>query len=203
MENLVLEIGIAVTLFVGTNIDDIFVLLAFYSDSRFKPKEIVLGQYLGIFALAFASVALSLGAKQLPHAYIGLLGLVPLGLGLKKLGDFFRCPGNEQSEDVIAKGSFQKSTKVLTVVGITMANGGDNVGVYVPIFATKHLWVLSVYLLIFFLMTGIWCSVALYLIHHKHIGAVIKRFSHYVVPWVFVGLGGYILYEAGSFRLFF
>ncbi len=203
MENLSLEIGIGITLFIGTNIDDIFVLLIFFSDKHFKTKEVILGQFLGIFALAFGSIAISFGAKQVPQAYIGLLGLVPLGLGIFKLWGLFRSSEKEEAEDMIAKGSFQKSAKILTVAGVTLANGGDNLAVYVPLFATKSLGSLVVYLLLFFLMTSVWCAGALYLIHHRHMGNAIRRFSQYVVPWILFGLGSYILYEAGSLSLFF
>jgi cadmium resistance transport/sequestration family protein len=203
MENLSLEIGIAITLFAGTNIDDIFVLLAFFSDKRFSTKQVILGQYLGIFALTMGSIGISYGAKQIPQAYIGLLGLVPLVLGLYKLWGLFQTSvgGDSDSDDIIAEGYLQKSAKFLTVAGVTMANGGDNVGVYVPLFATKTFGTLLIYLFVFFIMTGVWCAGALYLIHHKHIGGVIKRYCHYVVPWIFIVLGGYILYEAGSFNL--
>lgn len=195
METLILEICIAVSLFFVTNIDDVFILLAFFSDKCFTPKDIILGQYLGIFALTFASIALSFGAKQIPQIYIGLLGFIPIVLGLKKLRDLFQTK-NEEFNDVISESLFRKSTKILTVVGVTIANGGDNVGVYVPIFATKSVGTLIMYIIVFFLMTGIWCAVALYLVRHKYIGAIIKRFSSYVVPWVFIGLGFYILYQA-------
>jgi cadmium resistance protein CadD (predicted permease) len=203
VDNLTLEIGLSVTLFLGTNIDDVFVLLAFFSDRRFKPIQIVLGQYLGIFALALASIALAYGAKQITPAYIGLLGLVPFGLGLKKLWDLFESSDNKESEPLISEGTFHKSTKLLTVAGVTMANGGDNISAYAPIFATKSLEILLIYLLVFFVMTGIWCAAALFLINHEGIGDAIKRVSHYAVPLVFVSLGGYILYEAGSLTLLF
>jgi cadmium resistance protein CadD (predicted permease) len=48
-------IGIGISAFVATNIDDIFVLMLFYANSKFKPFQIVLGQYLGIGLLVSIS----------------------------------------------------------------------------------------------------------------------------------------------------
>lgn len=199
MEAFVLEIGLAIALFASTNIDDVFVLLAFLSDPRFKEKEVISGQYLGILALTLGSILLSFGAKQIPLAYIGLLGVIPFALGAKKLWELFQSPEGEKPEENTEGSGLQTSTKFLTVAGVTIANGGDNVGVYVPLFTTKPFAILLLYTVVFMLLTAVWCAVALYLINHRHIGTAIKRFSHYIIPWIFMALGVYILYEAKTF----
>lgn len=71
-------IGIAVVLFVSTNVDDVFVLLGFFSDPKFRPRQVVAGQYAGILALFSVSVAASLLSLVVPPAYIGLLGVAPV-----------------------------------------------------------------------------------------------------------------------------
>ena len=48
----------------------------FFADPAFRPRQIVLGQYLGIAAL----VAASLAALLVPRAYVGLTGLLPLAI---------------------------------------------------------------------------------------------------------------------------
>lgn len=202
MENLFLEIGLALTLYVSTDIDDIFVLLAFFADPRFRTREVVLGQFLGIFTLVIGSMALALAARQVPPAYIGLLGLVPLGLGVKKLWELLSGAEEEDPEEEIEEGWFRHSGRVLAVAGVTVANGGDNLGVYIPLFAAKPPATLALYLGVFFAMTGLWCALAVALVRHARAGALVKRFSRYLVPWVFIGLGVYILVEAGSFGYF-
>ena len=71
-------IGITVVLFVSTNVDDVFVLLGFFSDPKFRPRQVVAGQYAGILALFSVSVAASLLSLVVPPAYIGLLGVAPV-----------------------------------------------------------------------------------------------------------------------------
>lgn len=148
------EIGLAITLFIGTNIDDVFVLLAFFSDKRIHIKEIVIGQYLRILALIIGSFALSFGAKKISQSYIGLLALFPLLLVLKKLWEVFKPFSSDEDDEEIGIGAFTKSAKIFSIAGVTMANGGDNLGVYVPLFATKTVEVLILYIGVFLVMTA-------------------------------------------------
>ena len=69
--------------FMSTNIDDIFILILFYGNKEYKESEIITGQFLGIITLIVVSLIGSLIGLVLPQAYIGLLGLIPLYLGIK------------------------------------------------------------------------------------------------------------------------
>src|ERR1700744_5750505 len=93
-------LALAVVLFASTNLDDIFVLVGFFADARFRGREIVIGQYLGIAVLVVMSVAASLFSSFLPKPYIGLLAIIPIGIGVKSLFDvarngYDRQPGTE------------------------------------------------------------------------------------------------------------
>ena len=70
--------------FVATNLDDVFLLLAFFSDPRQRVAHVVLGQLLGMAALTAASLLAALGALVVPAAYVGLLGVLPLAIGVKE-----------------------------------------------------------------------------------------------------------------------
>jgi cadmium resistance protein CadD (predicted permease) len=61
-------------LFASTNVDDIFVLVGFFADPKFRARNIVLGQYAGIVMLFGLSLLGSLLSLVIPREYIGLLG---------------------------------------------------------------------------------------------------------------------------------
>lgn len=74
--------------FAATNVDDLFVLMTFFSEvprGKIKIRHVVFGQYLGIITLIGLSVAGSVGALLLPSAAIGLLGIIPIFIGVKAL----------------------------------------------------------------------------------------------------------------------
>jgi len=67
-------VGIAV--FVSTNIDDVFLTMAFFADPCLDPRAVVLGKFVGIAALVTASLIAAtmrrLAAVLLPWVLIGL-----------------------------------------------------------------------------------------------------------------------------------
>ena len=78
-------IGIGISAFVATNIDDIFVLMLFFSTLNFRKGQVVIGQYFGIGLLVLISTLGSLLALVVPRYIIGLLGLVPISIGIIRL----------------------------------------------------------------------------------------------------------------------
>ena len=75
-------IGAGIAAFVSTNIDDLFILMVFFSIPRFPSLQIVLGQYIGMGSLLSVSIAGSLIALVLPRNLIGLIGLLPIAIGI-------------------------------------------------------------------------------------------------------------------------
>jgi cadmium resistance protein CadD (predicted permease) len=185
-------------LFASTNVDDMFVLVAFFADPRFKAREIAIGQFAGITILIGLSAVGSLLALVIPQAYIGLFGIVAIGLGLKKMFDLFRggddLPNNEG-------GPAGRHTQTATVALVTLANGADNIGIYMPAFAVRHGYEIGILEIVFGLMTGLWCFLAQWLVQHPRYGSLIRRHGRRVAPLVLIGIGVLIMYQAGSFGL--
>jgi len=193
-------VGLAIALFASTNIDDMFVLVGFFSDPKFRQKEVVTGQFVGIAVLFVLSLTGSLLTLVISRAYLGLFGIVPIALGVMKLVDLFRNRSAKQEglEHPTKSGKFARSTAVAL---ITLANGADNIGVYLPTFAIHSWYQIGIFAVVFALMTGLWCFFAHWLVHHPSIGAPIRHYGHRTTPAVLIGLGALIMYEAGSFGL--
>ena len=191
---------VAAVAFASTNVDDIFVLLGFFADPAFRARHVVLGQFLGIGALVALSFAGALAALVIPPAYLGLLGLVPIALGLKKLWELRRGSSEEDEAELTAHPA-AGAHRVLSVAGVTLANGGDNIGVYVPMLATRSAQERFVVVVVFAVMTGVWCLVAHALVRHRTLGAPLRRFGRIALPWVLVAVGLVILLEGGTVGL--
>jgi len=200
MESLLAPIGMAVVLFVSTNVDDVFVLVGFFADEGYRTLDTVLGQYVGITALFGASVVASLISLVVPRAYIGLLGVVPIVIGGKKLFELYE-QRNRSEETLEHQSHASKSGRITTVALVTLANGGDNIGIYTPSFAIRSPHTIIVIALVFVVMTALWCFIAHAIVNHPKLGAPIRRYAHRVTPVVLIGLGVVILYQAGSFEL--
>lgn len=195
----------ATTAFAATNLDDIVILMIFFSqvNAKFRPRHIITGQYLGFFALILASVPGFLGGSILPKAWIGLLGFLPIAIGVKQWLNL------HQDEEIVqtVSGELSPSNVVLIssqayqVAAVTVANGGDNIGIYVPLFASQDLVHLIVTLTIFFVLIGVWCYVAYRLIRYPAIARIFTHYGQQLVPFILVGLGLWILFESGTYKL--
>lgn len=185
--------------FVSTNIDDIFILTLFYGNRKYSDGNILAGQLIGIIFLISISLVGSLAGLFINKAYIGLLGLFPVYLGLKGIWDLLARKAEDTRTPDEQSGS--RNSKMLAVAGVTIANGGDNIGIYIPLFATL-MWLHKLIMIgIFLVMTFIWCLIAKYLTRHPYVFRQIDKYGHMVTPFVLVFLGIYILYESNSFQL--
>jgi cadmium resistance protein CadD (predicted permease) len=155
----------------------------------------VLGQYIGIGGLASVSLVAATIALVIPRAYIGLLGLAPIAIGVKALVERHDKDPPEQRK-APARGS---AARVLSVSAITIANGGDNIGVYTPLFATQTLVATCVTLIVFAAMTAFWCAFGYWLVRHPRAGSPIRRWGPQALPFVLIGLGVLVLYRADTF----
>lgn len=200
MKSLFALLGLAIALFASTNVDDVFVLVGFFSDPKLRARDIVAGQYAGIAVLFGTSVAASLVSLVIPGTYIGLLGMVPIFIGVKKLIEPSR--DRDRTEESLERhpdaGAYGRTA---TVALVTMVNGGDNIGIYIPSFAIRSGYEIAVIAGVFAMMTALWCFFAHWLVNHSKLSAPIRRYGHRVAPVVLIGLGIMIIYQAGSFGL--
>ena len=144
---------LGITLFAATNIDDTFVLLGFFADPKYRAHRVVIGQYLGIATLVAISLLAALIALVIPPAYVGLLGLLPIAIGSRKLGDL--SGGRDKGEEELERHPASAARgQVLAVAAVTIANGGDNIGVYTPVFAVRSGIETAVIIAVFVLMTA-------------------------------------------------
>ncbi|MBD2693254.1 cadmium resistance transporter [Anabaena catenula] len=200
--------------FAATNIDDIVILLLFFSqlDSNFRRRHIVIGQYLGFTAIILASLPGFFGGLVIQREVIGLLGILPIAIGLKQLLN----RESETTEVQTVTTDFKQSShpnpvlsfllsilhpQTYKVAAVTIANGGDNISIYIPLFAGHDFASLGVILGVFLAMVGVWCYIAYLLTRQATIANLLSRYGQAIVPFVLIGLGLFIMYERGTFNL--
>lgn len=183
-------VALGIAAFASTNIDDIFLLMVFFADVRFRPLLVVAGQYTGILLLVGISLLAALVALAFPKNLVGLLGLLPILLGIKQLLELRRSTPDDQPQLRHPAGA-----GLFTVAAVTIASGGDNIGVYVPLFAVRSPAEILALIVVFAAMVAAWCGVGYWLVHHSAAGAHIRRVGRHILPFVLIGLGVWILAE--------
>jgi cadmium resistance transport/sequestration family protein len=185
--------------FIATNVDDLFIIMMLLTQSskKFKKHHIFGGQFLGMIVLIMISLVGLIAGLFIPVPYIGLLGLFPIYLGIKEI--FER--DDEIEDGTATKDSRLFSTATLSVASITIANGGDNVGVYIPLFISQTTLELVLMIFIFLALTWVWLLAANYLAQHPIVAKNLKKYNHILFPAMLIVLGVYIIIECGTHTL--
>ena len=191
----------SIILYSGTAVDLLIILMLFFA-KRKSRKDIIniyLGQFLGSVSLILLSLLFAFVLNYIPSKEIlGLLGLIPIFLGLKVL-----LLGDSDGE-AIAKDGLRKDNKnlIFLVAMITFAScGADNIGVFVPYFTTLNLANLIVALLTFLVMIYLLVFSAQKLAQVPSVGETLEKYSRWFIAVVYLGLGIYILIENKSFDM--
>jgi cadmium resistance protein CadD (predicted permease) len=184
---------LAVPLFAVTNADDLVLLTIFFANPRVRAATIVIGQLVGIGALTLASILIARLAVQLPQDWIPFLGLVPVALGIRQL-----LSRDEDDNEL-------KAPKLnwWVIATITIANGGDNLGVYIPVFAAQSMVGTVIISAMFAILTFAWCGLAAGMVRHPRWGHRISSIAGTAAPYVFIAVGVWILAKHAAIQAVF
>ncbi|MDN6140638.1 MAG: CadD family cadmium resistance transporter [Tetragenococcus koreensis] len=194
----------AIGVYISTSIDYLIILIILFAQlSQNKQKwHIYAGQYLGTGLLVGASLVSAYVVNFVPEAWmVGLLGLIPIYLGIR-----FAIVGEgeeEEEEEIIERLEQSKANQLFwTVTLLTIASGGDNLGIYIPYFASLDWAQTLVALLVFAIGIIIFCELSRVLSSIPLISETIEKYQRIIVPLVFIPLGLYIMYESGTIETF-
>lgn len=188
----------AVGLFVATNIDDVIVLSLFFARGAGRAgttRRIVVGQYLGFLGILGAALLTTWGASlALPESAIPYFGLIPLLLGLRAAWEAWQGEDDDELDD-------RKKVAPLTVAAVTFANGGDNIGVYVPVFLSVSPASILTYSAVFLLFVAVLVAIAKFVATRPGIDESLEKSEHILFPLVLIIMGVVILVQGGAFGL--
>jgi|SRR5215212_881327 len=181
-------IVIGITAFAATNIDDIFVLMVFFSSLTFPVQHVIIGQYIGIGLLVSISALGSFISLVIPTYIIGLHWIAPIVIGVKKLVELRKKNGSNAKSKEAARDKKKDKLAFAAVAAVTFTDGGDNIVSQTTAIVT-----------IFVVMTAVWCVAAYYLVNHPIVASRIRSIRHIILPFVLIGLGIFILIESFVF----
>lgn len=179
----------AVGAFAVTNLDDLLMLTLFFAGrTRQNALRVVLGHYLGFTVILGGSILLGLAGSLVPGRWIALLGLVPLLLGVRDAVRLWRT-----RKDDAALPLERSAKSVFEIASVTVANGGDNLAVYVPAFALLGWKRSAAVAAVFYAMVAVWCLLGWMLVRHRAVVQVADQMGHIVLPLALIAVGLLIL----------
>ena len=184
---------IAAIAFAATNIDDAFVLLGYFANPKSRDVHVVIGTYVGMAVLVAAALVLAVVFSAVFPDYIRLLGALPVLVGLRQFWNAWRNRHDDVGEITMGVGAVE----VTELVAIrTVANGSDNVAVYIPLFAAQSRTEEILTCLVFAVLIGVWCLAARWTVKHSNVGASIRTWGRWVTPVVLIALGIFVFFSS-------
>ncbi|WP_159637051.1 cadmium resistance transporter [Erysipelothrix anatis] len=182
--------------YIATSIDYIVLLIILFAQQRQTGKkyQIILGTYIGMAILIGISLAGSMGVSLLPDEYIGLLGLIPLVLGIKVL---LQKEDNDSDNDE----EISQEYLVISTASLLLAAGADNIGVYIPLFATSSISSTTVIIIVYIVLTAFLLFVCDKVSTIEGISETVEKYEKIIVPIVFIILGIYIMIDGNIIQL--
>ena len=194
----------AIAVYISTSIDYLFILLIIFSQAYTQKglRQIYFGQYLGTGILVAISLFAAYVLNFIPQDWmIGLLGLIPIYLGIRV------AMGSEEEaeeEEVVEKLESRGSNRLFwTVALITIASGGDNLGIYIPYFTSLSVSEIVLAIVVFAILIAVLCYISYRLAKISFISETLEKYERIIVPIVFIGLGIFIMLENGTIQTLF
>ncbi len=177
--------------FAGTNIDDIFINMFFFSeaDTPAKVRSVVIGKYLGTALLLLLGFLGASGLRFFTGLPLDLLGLFPIILGIKGFFCYLKQKNSEETELLFVR----SGTSAWNVMFVTISSGADNIGVYIPLFTEYSSWQMLAAVFVFAVMTALWCLLGKKIADLPLLQSHLAGHRHIVAPILYILLGFYIL----------
>jgi cadmium resistance protein CadD (predicted permease) len=203
------DVGVAAAAFAGTNVDNTVVTAALVAGAPLeRARRIAAGQVVGFAALVCIAAAAAAVLFEFSPAQVGLLGFVPLALGLRGLVDLRVRPGRVGTDTASPRRRRRRRRATDRAVGrsltaaalVTLAAGGDNLAVYIPLFREGGAARLAVVTVVFVAgEVGVTAAV-LGAGRHPRARAAVTRLGEVAVPLLLCGVGVLVLVSAGTLR---
>ena len=213
-----IKIGLAAA--VATTFDDNIYLTGFFSEVNrtFRPKHVVVGELIGFTALISISLVGFLIGLAISSDWIGLLGILPILIGLNNLrllivnkDESVENKSANLKQNARFRGFDSRERSLLDVIqdrqtyrvsAVTISNGGNNLGIYIPLFASSSLQSLAVIVPICYLIVCTWLFMSYHLTRTPGIALVLSRYASKLFPFVLMWLGLRIILDNQSYKLF-
>ncbi|BBC26872.1 cadmium resistance transporter [Pseudanabaena sp. ABRG5-3] len=206
--------GAAVAL--ATTFDDNIYLTSFFGkiSRTFRPRHVVVGEFLGFTVLVGISLVGFLAGMIVSDMWVGLLGVLPIMIGINQLMSKDDDDSSDVEEEVekvhteIGRPRIKQSLwstirdpKTHRVTAVHISNGGNNIAVYIPLFASSSLPSLGVILTMCYMTIGFWCFCSYNLTRFPGISILVARYGRKIAPFVLIYLGFSIIVKSQSYRL--
>lgn len=161
MDSLLPWLLTATVAYVSTNIDGYALLLGFFSNARYRAGEIVAGQFVSMAVQMLLSFAIMQSGGVRAAPFVGLAGMVPLIVGIRRIARLRQCDGagvlGAANPKRLADGALGR----IAAVAVVATSGAiDNVLVYASVLMGRASGDVVGIASVFSVLTAVLCACA-------------------------------------------
>ena len=172
--------------YVGTMFDNYFAFVAqLLVTEPARYRRVSIAQSVGVTALVVVAAAVGSVLTAVPVEWTSLFCLAPWSMA------WFRW----RHRGARATTTYRRGA--ITTAAVTIALGGDNLGVWIPLLRTDGVASGVVTVVVFAFFEVVFLLSARALTRHPRVSAFGETTSRRLVPWIYVALGALILVESG------
>jgi cadmium resistance protein CadD (predicted permease) len=203
------DAGVAALAFVGTNVDNTLIPMAMVAGAPAeRAHRIAAGQLLSFWFIVVLAGAAAAALFEFSPAAVGLLGLVPLAIGVRGMVGWLGSRRSRRARS--ASGSHSGASKaerravgqsVISAALVTLGAGGDNLAAYIPLFRVGGVARVVVIVAVFVVGEVVVTALILAGGRHRRARSVMTRLGEASVPILLCAIGVLVMVEAGTFSL--
>jgi len=196
MSEVLIIIGVTIGAFIGTNLDNLLLLAAMYSRYEHQAATVTAGYFAGMILIGVITLAIGEVGDIIPLAYLGLLGFIPILMGVLSLWKLFRNTQSGELTSAVAGDS--RAAVFFALVSTQLSNSADSIITFSALYADSS--DSSDYMVAptFLAMAAVFSWVAFYSVKHPRLSRFLSRYGQYVTPFILILVGFYILSNTAS-----
>ena len=200
------DAGVAALAFIGTNVDNTLVPMAMVAGAPVeRARRIAAGQVVSFWFIVALAGAAAAALFEFSPAAVGLLGLVPLAIGVHGMVGWCRSRREGSGSGSGSGGSKAErravGQSVVSAALVTLGAGGDNLAAYIALFRVGGVARVVVILAVFVVGEVVVTALILAGGRHPRARSVMTGLGEAAVPVLLCGIGVLVMVQAGTFSL--
>ncbi len=189
-------VAITAAAFIGTNLDNLILLVTFHSRFRHQSHTVTAGYMSGMLLVSLIFYTIGKGGDFIPVNYLGWFGFIPMTLGIVGLIQLFRPHTTDSATQLVT--DQQKKTLFFAVLMTQLSNGADTIITFSVLLADSTNTFDYIIVPAFLAMALLFSTLARYALRHQGLSRLLDRFGRYLTPFILIMVGWYILSDTAT-----
>jgi cadmium resistance protein CadD (predicted permease) len=192
MSEILTLVAVAAAAFLATNLDNLLLLVSLFARYESQARRVAAGYFAAMLTIGAISLTIGKAAELVPVNYLGLLGSIPLVMGVMALFKLFRGTDSADATREIGPAA------LAATFSTQLSNGSDTIATFSILFGDSTNIADYVISLTFVGMLCVFAMAAFYALRHRWLSQTIGRYGRYVTPFILIAVGLYVLSNTAS-----